>query len=475
MKKEERELIKNSSILTFGTLCTKGLMFIMTPFLIRWLTQSDYGTFDIVINYVTLLIPVITLDIGEAVFRFLVDVDDDFSESIISTALLSELVELIAGTFVLTVLNLFLPAYQNLFTCFFIVLVAEGAYTFFGMIMRGLKKLPLYSVANILYVVSMIISSILFVGVLHLGLNGIFYSYAIGYAVSTIYMGTVCRINRFFSWHKFEWKTYKKMLAYSVPLIPNAVAWWVVNISDRTIVSLFLGVEANAVLAVTHKLPNLCQTLFSRFHLSWQQSASETINSEGRDSFYSSVLNVLINMMASLILFLLSINILFFRVLYTEEYFTGYYITPILLVAMLVYMVAQFLGGINIAKMESCKNGATTVFGAIVNIAVHLIFIRLIGLYAAVISTFVAYIVILLIRYIDIRKEIKLRLEKSSYIILLLLLYFFIENYVGNDLFHYINIVFALIICFVANKHLIKLFAKKVGGNIMKKFGGNRT
>jgi O-antigen/teichoic acid export membrane protein len=223
-----------------------------------------------------------------------------------------------------------------------------------------------------------------------------------------------------------------------------------------------LGVESNAILAVTHKLPNLCQTLFSRFHLSWQQSASETINSSDRDRFFNTVFNSLIKTMGSLILFLLAVNILFFKILYTEEYFAGYYITPILLVAMLAYMVAQFLGGINIAKMESQKNGFTTVIGAVVNIVVHLILIKVIGLYAAVVSTLIAYITILIVRYIDVRKEIKLHLEKSGYFLLLLILYFFIQNYIGNDLFHYINIVLAVVVCVYMNKDVLFSIWNKV-------------
>lgn len=464
MKNEERELIKNTTILTFGTLCTKGLMFIMTPFLIRWLTQSDYGTFDIAINYVTLLIPVITFDIGEAVFRFLVNVDDKKCKSIISNALVSEFVALLFGIVTLVALNFIFPSYRNLMNCFFLVLIAEGAYTFFGMIMRGLKKLPFYSVANILYVLSMIVASVILIKVMGMGLNGIFYSYAIGYAVSAVYMGIVCRINRYFSWKEFDWNVLKQMIKYSAPLIPNAIAWWVVNISDRTIVSLVLGVESNAILAVTHKLPNLCQTLFSRFHLSWQQSASETINNSDRDRFFNTVFNSLIKRMGSLILLLLSVNFLFFEILYTEEYFQGYYITPILLVAMLAYMVAQFLGGINIAKMESKKNGITTVIGAMVNIVFHLISIRVLGLYAAVISTFFAYMVILVIRYMDLRKEINLRLEKSSYLVLVIVFYFFVQNYVGNNLFHYINILFAIIVCIYMNKNILLTLLNKIRG-----------
>ena len=37
----------------------------------------------------------------------------------------------------------------------------------------------------------------------------------------------------------------KEILKYSVPLIPNMISWWVVNASDRTIVTAILGIAQN--------------------------------------------------------------------------------------------------------------------------------------------------------------------------------------------------------------------------------------
>lgn len=454
MTNDGRALTKNTLILSFGTICTKGIMFIMTPLFIRWLPQSDYGTFDLAINYITLVLPILTLDIGEAVFRFMMN-DDENGKSIISNAIISETIGFIIGSLSALIFGIAFPQYRNILNCFYLVLIAEGAYTFFGMAMRGLKKLPLYTIANIIYVIAMAVSSIVFIRVLDLGLNGIFYSYAFGYAVSAVYMGIGCHINRLFSWREFNWQVLKKMLRYSVPLIPNAIGWWIINVSDKTIVSFYMGSEANAILAVTHKLPNLMQTLYSRFHLSWQQSASESIDSPQRDKFFSSVLDTMLTVMASITVLMLSTNILFFKFIYTGEYFSGYYIAPILLLALLIYTIAQFLGGVNIAKMESKKNGATTALGAGVNIIVHLILIRFVGLYAAAISTFVAYSVVFIARYFDVHREITFRLKPTTWLLMAFVLYFFVACYVGGDFFHYINIAVALLVCFIFNKNNI--------------------
>ena len=67
------KLIRNTLLLTIGTLVNKGLLFIMIPFFSRWISTSDYGTFDLICTYVTLFIPIIDLATGEAMFRFSVE------------------------------------------------------------------------------------------------------------------------------------------------------------------------------------------------------------------------------------------------------------------------------------------------------------------------------------------------------------------------------------------------------------------
>ena len=70
-------LVKNTAILTFGKICTRGIMFIMTPLFTRWLSQADYGTFDLIVTYISFLMPIITLECAEAMFRYLLDANKE--------------------------------------------------------------------------------------------------------------------------------------------------------------------------------------------------------------------------------------------------------------------------------------------------------------------------------------------------------------------------------------------------------------
>ena len=58
---KEKSLAKNIIIFAIGSFSSKLLQFLLIPFYTRVLTNSEYGTIDILQNIATLLIPIISL------------------------------------------------------------------------------------------------------------------------------------------------------------------------------------------------------------------------------------------------------------------------------------------------------------------------------------------------------------------------------------------------------------------------------
>lgn len=456
------KLVKNTAILTFGKICTRGIMFIMTPLFTRWLSQSDYGTFDLIVTYITFLMPIITLECAEAVFRHLLDAKEERDKkSIITNAVVIDLIGFIICILITAILAISFEQIRNVAVYFVILLISETINTLMMMILRGLKMLPTYTVANIIYVIAMIISVTILVKFMNLGLAGIILGYSIGYLVSSIFIIIRSKFLQYVSFKCFDKLMAKRMLKYSLPMIPNTLSWWIVDASDRTIVSTILGSSTNAILAVAHKIPNLCQTIFSVFHMSWQENATETINDKDRDKYYSSIMNNMFVILTSICVLILSGNFIIFKVLFTEEYFSAYYQVPILMMSIVLSMLAQFIGGIYVAKMESKTNGTTTIIAAIINIIVHLALINFIGLYAATISTLVAYLALFIIRYVKVKKEIDLKFSKSVYIAAGMLIYMTIINYINNMVLNILNVGVAIVYFFIVNKDNMKKIMNK--------------
>ena len=456
MEARSKRLIKNTVILSFGTLCTRGIMFIMTPLFTRWLSQSDYGAFDLILTYITLLIPIVALNCGDATFRFLMETEDTKEKSkIISNAIIIHIIGFLIAI-ILTIIACTL--YSNkakLIVFFLILLMLESINNLFTMVLRGIKKLSIYAVSNILFVVMMVISVTILVRFMNLGLNGIILGYSLGYITSSFFMIIISKSYKFFSIKNADITISKKMLKYSINLIPNSISWWIMNASDRTIVSMLLGTSSNAILAVANKIPNLCQTFFNVFHLSWQENAIEVNDDKDRDKYYNKVLNNMVVTLIPVCYVILSFNFILFEYIFTPEYYDAYYQVPILVVSMIIFTIAKFLGAIYIARMEPEKNGKTTMVSAIINIIAHLILINYIGLYAATISTLISYGILFIIRYIDIKRTINLNFNSKVYKEILLLTYFVIMVYINNHIINYINILVSIISLLCFNREII--------------------
>lgn len=55
----------------------------------------------------------------------------------------------------------------------------------------------------------------------------------------------------------FDWTCLKRMLKYSIPLIPTAIMWWLVSSLNRPLLERHVGMFAIGLFAVANKLPNV--------------------------------------------------------------------------------------------------------------------------------------------------------------------------------------------------------------------------
>lgn len=462
MEKRNKKLAKNTAILSMGVLCTKGIMFFMAPLFTRWLSSADYGTFDLLVSYVSLFLPLSTLSAGEAMFRFLLDADsEDTKRKLISTVSVlyfcGLMLAVIGGCAFLK-----FTSYTNLVIVSFVwYLGADILYNFCMSSMRGLKKLHFYTIGNISFVLVMAVSVFVFVRVLSLGLSGILMGYAVGNMTAALIMICGAKLHTYFRLDCFSRQQLRPLLKYAVPMIPNAVSWWIINVFDRTLVTAVLGASMNGIYAIANKIPNLCYTFLNVFHLSWQQSATEALSDDDRDKYYTQTVNKLATLVISICTIVMSLNYFFFKLLFPEEYFVGYYHAPILICSIIFFVLSQFVGGIYVACKESIKNGRTTVIGAVTAVVFNILLIRIIGLYAASISTLLAYAVLFVIRWIDIRRNFNIFFEKATYIYAVIFLYFFTSCYFNHLVLSIVNVVLAMAFFVTVNRKYVAMLIKK--------------
>ena len=461
----EKNLVKNTAILGIGAIISKGLVFFMIPFFSRWLSVDDYGAFDLYSTYITLLIPFMTLSSGEAIFRFLIDTHEDIFEK--KNIITNGIVIFFAGSLVTVSVSLLVlmktsPLVAIPFCAF---LMGEALNNFTLTYLRGIKKLEKYTICNILTMSGIAFFVTVLVLICKTELPGMLYGYALGYGLSSVFALVSTSVWKFIDIKFISFKEIKTLVKYSAPLIPNAISWWIVNASDRTIIKIFLGTAANGIYAIAYKIPSLCTTLFNVFNISWQENVSLAINDEDRETYFAKIFASVIRILVSICVCITSIDFILFHYIFDIKYIDGMKYVPILITACIFTVVSQFFGGIFIGLKEPKYNGGTTVLSAIVNVAVHLALVNICGLYAAAISTLVSFVFLCVIRYIIIKRRFTIRFDRSIVIYTGIYCYFIITHYVDWMPINCVNILIAGVVFLIANKEYVQKILKKIGIN----------
>lgn len=458
----ENSLKKNTIILTIGTVLNKGLQFLVIPFFSRWLSTAEYGEFDLLYTYVSLMIPIISLASQEAMFRFSVDEKDEKEKraNITNTFIINICNFFVAGIIIFLMRESIGENVYIILTCYVFV---ELMSVYLRGLLRAIKRLEIYSLSMIISTIFMAVFVTVFVLFMDMGLEGILLGYTIGTLSGDIVICILVKVHNILELRSMSFKKMKKLVTYSAPLIPNDVAWWVMNASDRQIINIFFGSEANGIYAIAHKIPALCSVVFNMFSISWQQDVVTRINDENRNKYFNDVLNRLLELVLTVCACLLAGSFILYYFIFDLKYFEAIKYSPILIVAAILVSISQFFGGIQIALKQPKQNGVTTVIGAISNIVLHIALWKVIGLYAAAISTLIANSVIVILRIGLLRTNFKIYISKKTRLIGLGFIYFFIMAYVNRLMvLNIVNLFLGIVFFGVCNKEVIKKLYEKI-------------
>ena len=408
-----KELVKNTGILAIGRLSSKLFVFLLLPLYTNVLTPEDYGTADVLQTVIYLMLYIVPLQLESGVFRYMIDSrgDDAAKKEYISTGMLTMTVSAAVFTALVVIASLIYPIpFMGLFL---FVFWSHMLSILFLNIARGLGHNVLYSaVSCIITIIGLLCNIVLILGV---KLGGVSILIALG--VSNLAGAGIIfvyeKLWRLISFSAFRRGRLKTLLDYSVPLIPNAVSWWIANASDRVIILAFLGSAANGIYAAANKIPVIYTTIFTVYNLAWAEAVSLHIKDTDSNEFINETMDKSLRLLSVLALGLMTGMSLFFNLLIGSNYADAYAHIFILIAAIFVNSVASLYGSIFTGLKRSKIIGATTVIGALANIVINFTCIKRFGLYAASMSTLLSYIIILVVRQRQLRKFIRIRFNKK--------------------------------------------------------------
>lgn len=232
------------------------------------------------------------------------------------------------------------------------------------------------------------------------------------------------RILNSFNYKYIDISKIKNLLTYSMPLLFTGISWWIMNISNRTIINYCLGSYDNGIFAVANKIPSIIAILYSSFQYSWTQSAIEQYNNKNSIIWFNKIFNKVITFLACSSIMILSLNDFIIKYLFVNDYLIGRFHMPLLTIGVVCLEIGTFFGAIYIAKKQTVYQSITFIIPALVNILFCFYLIKHIGLYAASISTLLANALLMVLRYFDTRKEFLWKISGTNVILLSIMMFF---------------------------------------------------
>lgn len=468
---KKKELAKNTIIIFLGKACTQLISFFLLPLYTGYLSTKQYGTVDLIQTYVRLLVPLITIELEMGVFRFLIDSrnKDEDTKNVMS----NNFTILFISLFLFTVVYLIVTHFWKI-DYRFLILIDVFICTITGNLLqvaRGLGKILDYSIACIITGVMTIVFNIILIMFFDMRVSGMVLSTLLANGLGAIYIFVKLKLYKYVNRELINKKLIKQMIKYSAPLVPNSLSWWIVSVSDRSIISLVLGTAANGVYAISNKFPSLLSSVMGIFNMSWCESATLYINSDDRDEFFSEICNTVVKLFSSLGVGLIACMPFLFPILINSKYEEAFNYIPIMALGSVFNIGVSLYSSIYIAKKMTKEVATTSVIGAVINVVINILLIKIIGLYAAALSTVISYFVMMIYRHFDLKKHLNITYEKGLFIKIILIFAFAIFMYYQRSMI--LNVISLVVVC-IFSISLNKKFLINIYKTILKALRYNK-
>jgi len=391
------------------------LSFLLVPILTKGLGATLYGTWTLILTTVSFIVPFASLAMGTTTVRFLAGekdariIRDDFL-SIFSTTFISGVVFSIALFLVSDYLavSIFKDINSSLFIKVASALVLLQSLSVLpSSFLRAFRRIGLSSTITIF---SQVLRFSLITLAIFLGykLWGVIAAVIIQSAVLTlaslfiVLKDTGVQLPRF--------SRTKAHLRYGIPLTPNAAISWIINLSDRYIISYFIGVTAAGVYGAAYTMGRYASfflaplgfVLFPAVTKSYSEGSLDATKAYLR---YSLRYFMMVAIPSAFGLSILAKPLL--RVLTTPEFIPGTSVVPFVAFGAVLHGLSAVSS--NIFHLVRKPELTTMLLGtsAALNIALNITLIPRMGILGAAVATLITYGTLGMLSLIVTRKYLK--------------------------------------------------------------------
>lgn len=403
-KSASKELIINTIIFGLGTFSSKIIMFVLLPIYTTYMTTAELGEGELVVNFMNLIYPIVTINILSALLRYTMDKKMNPKKVLQSTCFIVGIGLIICGIIFL-IFNI-QSSINNWKIYLWILLMCYSFQQILSVFSKALDKTKIFAIGNIVYTFSLLVISIVLLVILNRKTAGYLEGVILANIITFIYFAWSLKIDRYICKSKLDLKLTRKMVLFSLPLIVNSISWWITSFCDRFVLEINTGTEAVGIYSVASKIPAIVSTISAVFMQAWTLSAIKAYQ-KNNNNFFSVVLKKFSAIFVIWASIIIAMSKIIMSYLVGAEFSESWIYVPLLICATVFSGFGSFYAVIYTAAKKNYSVMITTIIGAVTNIILNFILIPKIGIQGAVIATMISQSVITAFRMVDSRKFIK--------------------------------------------------------------------
>jgi len=253
------KLFQNIFIYTISDIVPKSLAFFMVPLLTRHLTVAEYGIFGYLQALITFLTLLFTLGLNGAATRFFFEMEEpEQRRKLMGTIFMLLALNVICMSVLLLTTMFLLP--DSLFTniplwpFYPYAIFSAALFSFLGLPLAlaiAEKKAITFGVLQSSRTITIFGAIVILVIWNQMGAEGIIY----GYLLSSLLIGAIS-LQQIFKQATITFPSphAREILAFSIPLLPHAIAGWILQLSDRLFLERLSNLEQLGIYSAACQL-----------------------------------------------------------------------------------------------------------------------------------------------------------------------------------------------------------------------------
>lgn len=400
---DEKKVLKASVWYLISNILVRGIGFLTTPIFTRLMSQYEYGQYNAILSWSSILLVICTLDLATSVARAKYEFYEEINEYLSSILILS-----------------------NISTTVFYIVVeinADFFIKFFGMDMLYIRILFIYFLffpsfdflrakqriygeykgATILSLAGTAASTLASVALVCLMQDRLF-GRAIGQFGAFIIIGGFLWNFILLRGRSFKWKYCKYALTISVPLIVHNLSGMLLSNSDRIIIKELCGEEQVALYSLAYTVAMVTSIVLSSLNQAWNPWLFDSLylNCSEKVRKYSSLYTYLF--LAAMIGIMMIVPEIVLIMGGKNYYEARFVMAPVIAGVMFQFVYTMYVN-IELYLKRTIEISVGTMIAAIINIALNYLLIPVYGYIAAAYTTLIGYAVLAVIHFAVVEKD----------------------------------------------------------------------